>query len=223
MSQGDSQPLSSTPPTPASTTKTVVVPFTFLGCSAPPSSASASLLSGKAAASALTVLCPRSCVALCFLRLSFPAQLRRLVVRPGQCAFLAVHSAPSLAALTRACERAKQQRELSGAAAASLLSPFVHLVASHQLCPLEGWGAGEVSARVRSFTLPPPSSAVFSAASTATAVGLCLEMRGAEDHWRPEAQLGLQWLELWGVATDAAEDGEEGTRVDGEGSGGRRR
>ena len=217
MSLDASQPLSSTPPTPASV-KAVPVPFTFVGCTAPALPGSPpqlpTLLSGKAASSALSVACPPGCVVLCFLRLSFPAQLRRLVIRNGRSAFLAVHSTASSALLDQTWQRARAQGELTAKTATGLLVPFVHLLASHQLCLQEAWGSGEATAavtKVRPFALPPPTSILFSGASTAAAVGLCVELRGVEDVWQKDQglTLGLQWLEVFGVPSDEekADDG----------------
>ena len=223
MSGGDgSQTLDSTPPTPSSS-KSVPVPFTFLGASSPsfrPSSTSPSLLSGKSPAAALTLACPRPGVVLCFLRLSFPAQLRRLIVRNSHSAFLAIHSAPSLPILQRACDEVKGGRELTDSQCTALLAAFVHLLPCRQLCPLEMWKGQQngsqpspLMSKVWAIPLPPPSSPVFSASGKGDrSVGLCVELRGALDGWSRSAEVGLKWLELFGVACE--EEGEAEAMVE---------
>ena len=231
MPSGGSQPLaSSTPPTPD---VVKAISFALLGCSSPPftfapSSPSSPPLLTKAASAApspLVLACPRSCRSLCFLQLSFPASVRRLVVRNLHSAFLAVHCTSSLRLLQRTWRRSRELGDIGDAQVAQLLRSFVQLVPCQQLCPLDVWGSAEVLgapspllSKVRVFSLPHSTSPIFAAAQSSTVVGVCLEMRGAEDNWRPDTQLGLQWIELFGVQLTAQEG--EGGEEEADGGGG---
>ena len=203
MPSGGSQTLASTPPTPSAVK---AVPFTFLGHSlhpTPASSPSSSSLLTKSTSSPapVAVACPRSCRLLCFLQLSFPASLRRLAVRNQHAAFIAVHATADLQLLRRAWEQSTQVSELNDGRVHALLHRFVQLLPCRQLCPLDVWASPEPApalSKVHSLKLPPTGCPIFAASSSSTVVGLCLELRGAEDYWRPDALLGVQWLELFG-------------------------
>ena len=183
----------------------VNIPFTFVGCSALTVSSSPQLVKGGAGVS---VACPpRSQRVVCLLRLHTPCRLTRVIVRNAGAVFLAVRSAaPSPQQLADWSSSGLLLHE-AGVAAARQWS---ELVPEQQLCAAEVWRdsfhlrplPAQVS-RVHTFPSAGAMRGSFSpqlAESTTTA--LCVTMRGAEDEWNRDAQLGLSWLEVFGVPVE---------------------